>query len=463
MTNAFLTRITAPVGHILHIGAGTGSDIPDYLDASPAAVTLIEPDPGALPKVQQAAQGHDNFQVIEAAISPDPKAGPLHRFTFGDLNSLRAPTGLRDLFPGLEELDSEPVTLRDPVVLVEGLDLDPDRAHVLVIEAPGEALAIVQALDTAGLLARFTAVRVQEGQEPLYEGAGTLPQVQAVLTAAGFSLDAPIDDTDPERPILSVMIDRVALRQQALEGDLEQLRAERDQLDKAADDLKAALTKARRENGRIKASLTRRDKAFAVQQQTLGSFEARVAELEGEQVTLARELEARAARITELTASGDQQRQDFEAALEQVKGQLATQEAAYTAAQEAARARAAELEDEQAAALKQAETAAAAHQASEARVAALEGEQATLARELEARTAKITELTASGDTQRRDFEAALEQMKDQLATQEAALARELEEQRAADHQRLALSREDMLRAEGQIEIIKDLLLRGPEL
>lgn len=220
MVDAFIAGLDGPVGHIVHIGAGEGRGLSTYLAARPEAVTLIEPDPGQLPRLQAAAAGHDSVHVIEVAVSPDPNAGILHRFAFGDLNSLRRPTGLWQLFPSLEELAGVPVTRRDPVALVCGLDLKKDRTHVLVIEAPGEVLGIVQALNEAGLLTCFAAIRVQEGQGSLYQGAGTFAQVRAMLEVSGFSHEPQIDEADPDRPVLSVLFDVEGQRRKALEVQL---------------------------------------------------------------------------------------------------------------------------------------------------------------------------------------------------------------------------------------------------
>jgi len=243
-----MARIDGLVGHILHIGAGEGRDLPTYLAAEPEVVTLIEPDPGQLPRLLEAAAGHEYVRVIEAAVSADPKAEVLHRFSFGDLNSLRSPTGLFQLFPGLETLARERVARCDPVALVRGLNLEKDRAHVLVIEAPGEALAIVRALDEARLLACFSAVQVQEGQDSLYQRAGTFAEVRALLEAANFNQEPQIDETDPDRPVLSVLFDVEGQRRRVLEVQMTALEEKCEEKSRelaAGTEQIAALTSAR--------------------------------------------------------------------------------------------------------------------------------------------------------------------------------------------------------------------------
>jgi len=204
MTTGVVGTRDGPVGHIVHIGAGRGADLPRWLATDPKAVVLVEPDPGAQQALNAAAQSDARVKVVEAAISSDPKAGPLNRFEFGELNSLRAPTGLLQLFPGLESPREEDVELRDPKALIERLGLDAKAANILVIEAPGEAMAIVQSLQKAGLLAGFAALRIQTGRDSLYQGAATSAELVAFLAEAGFEMAGPEGGDDPDRPIFEL-------------------------------------------------------------------------------------------------------------------------------------------------------------------------------------------------------------------------------------------------------------------
>lgn len=209
MTGFALDDLPAPLGQILHVGAGSGGDMPRWLASGASAITLVEPDPEALAALREALDGNGNgnakappVALVAAALSAARPPALLHRFSFPDLSSLSPATAaLQGLYPGLRSLASEPVALRDPADLVAGLGLAEGRCHVLVLEAPGQAQAILSALAQAGRLAAFARLVVQEGEAVLYEGQSPLAAIAAWLEGQGYALR--IDRTaDPDRPHL---------------------------------------------------------------------------------------------------------------------------------------------------------------------------------------------------------------------------------------------------------------------
>jgi hypothetical protein len=234
-----LDGMAEPLGQVLHIGAGSGGDLAGYVAAGATAITLVEPDPDALEMLRatvdaaKAGKSGPRIAVVAAAVAlPDLPLGPgsghqppsqtpgrgrLYRFAFPDLASLRPPSGLAALYPGLGAPETETVALADPVALVRGLDLDPGGRHLLVIEAAAAAQPVLAALDAAGLLAGFARVVVQEGAEALYEGQVPLAETARWLETRPFRAAA-FDRADPDRPHLRADLDPRA-------GELAALRA----------------------------------------------------------------------------------------------------------------------------------------------------------------------------------------------------------------------------------------------
>lgn len=204
--------------HVLHIGAGLCTQLPEYLAAGSRSITLLEPDPETAALLRAQTAQTPAVLVVEAAVSTNPEHQQLYRFSFADLNSLRAPTGLYSLFPALEVLGKDPVRVQNPVDLVHGLQLSETGPHMLVLDAPGEAFSILKALDEAGLLSRFQHLRISEGRDVLYEGATPLAEIRAWLEGCYFSKNSQWDNSDPKRPVLSVTYDdlRAALAALAL-------------------------------------------------------------------------------------------------------------------------------------------------------------------------------------------------------------------------------------------------------
>lgn len=209
--------------HVLHIGAGLCTQLPEYLAAGASTVTLFEPDPQTAAMLRAQTAEFPEVLVVEAAVSTNTEPQQLHRFSFADLNSLRAPTGLNSLFPALEALGRDPVQVQNPVDLVRGLELSETGAHMLVLEAAGEAFSILEALDEAGLLSQFRYLRISEGRDVLYEGATRLLEIRTWLEAGHFSKKSQWDNSDPERPVLSVTYDELGAAQARAEAQIETL------------------------------------------------------------------------------------------------------------------------------------------------------------------------------------------------------------------------------------------------
>lgn len=371
--------VPLPLGQVLHIGAGTGTDLPAYLRQGARAVTLVEPDPESGALLQEAASGHPGVRVIAAAVTAAPRPVRLYRFGFADLNALARPTGLCAVFPGLEELGAETVTGLDPVALVDGLELDETGPHLLVLEAPGQALDILRALHEAGRLAGFAAVRVQEGRRPLYEGAATLEAVRAYLDEAGFPDLVARDDADPERPVITLRADPA----RALRAALAERAAETARLDSARDAAQARAAAA--------------EDALAEARAEIGALRGAARDAEARQRAQAADL---AERTAELAARG--------AALDTAREALARGEAdrdALAAERDRLRTEGAALDTRLA-------DQAAALQAAEAERDRLRAESRTLTDRLEERDAALAEARAAQDK----AEAALAELRGALET-----------------------------------------------
>ena len=196
-----------PVTHVLHIGAGTGSDLDGYLSAGLDPIVLVEADPDAAKALQRRTEGSmagsAKVRVIAAAVTARQGAALYHKCNFSDLNALLEPNGaLQALYPGLQILAREPVEALSPQALMQGCDCPEDGAGLLVIEAPGEALGILGALQEAGELSRFAVLRLQEGRDVLYPDAPGLDGLQSELQGFGYDSWVEASPADPDRPYL---------------------------------------------------------------------------------------------------------------------------------------------------------------------------------------------------------------------------------------------------------------------
>ena len=139
-------------------------------------IVLVEPNPELLPELRRRTQGVDEVEIIPAARRDErgPRK-PLRLFNFPLLASLREPTGLRSILPGLQQTGRAMVETKRLRALVDDLQLDPDGRHRLIIDAPGMEAEIVDQLIADDLTSIFTSVDVQppdasrwyQGSEPL--------------------------------------------------------------------------------------------------------------------------------------------------------------------------------------------------------------------------------------------------------------------------------------------------------
>ena len=206
MTRIILSDCADAVEQIVVIGAGCGAALPDYLALSPQAITLVEPTPARATRLRAHCAAHPQATVIEAAVT-NTAASDLHIFNYGAVNSLRQPLGLTAVFPSLIKQADIPVACVTPKALVENLGLTPGAHNILVIAAPCESMAILEALVAARQLTLFQTVRVCAGMEPLYQDGGTLDQVRRFLATQNFTVAPNVDKSDAALPVLTVSFD----------------------------------------------------------------------------------------------------------------------------------------------------------------------------------------------------------------------------------------------------------------
>jgi len=203
---------------ILHIGAGTGAAVPGWLEAGARQVILVEPNPTYAAVLARLAATHPQVQVIEAAVADRNGEGLLRVFNVVRHSSLANANGLADLLPGLRQTALVPVTLLSPASLLNRIAPDPGTV-ALIVDAPGSEAPILQGFQAAGAFQWLAAVEVICTEEPQYDGAVGRPALQSLLEDAGFTLTN-ADLSDPDWPHLTFAIDQKARQIAALAAAL---------------------------------------------------------------------------------------------------------------------------------------------------------------------------------------------------------------------------------------------------
>ncbi|WP_291736432.1 hypothetical protein [Leisingera sp. F5] len=193
--------LSFPADYVLHIGAGSGRAAEGYVQAGLDPVVLAEADPEAMPGLQALAKRFAPVQAIAAAVSAKGGPGRFHSCNFAGLSSLAAPAeALYQLFPGLQVLAEETVETQAIADLAARCGLPEAGRGLLVLEAPGQALALLQALEQAECLQHFQTLRLQEGRDPLYRDAPGMAALRAGLEDMGYISWLEAAPEDPDRP-----------------------------------------------------------------------------------------------------------------------------------------------------------------------------------------------------------------------------------------------------------------------
>ncbi len=335
---------------IIHIGAGHCNELEAYLASNAQRILLIEPIPALAAKLAKQAQAHRNVAVREAAITADPAHNQLQEYNLQDASSLRAATGLKRLFPGLKTLRTHSVQTLTPEQLLGEIALEPGQPAKLVIQAPGEEQAILQALIASDQLKAFSHLNLTANPEPFYEGSVAAEASLAMLADYGYIM---IDHNqqDPDWPSWELQRNPLKDRITELESQNRQLKSQQTQ---AAKDLEAARNaaeqttqalaakeqaekEARQQLEQLSARQAEQQRSFEQQQL---SFEQQQSSLEQQQREL-QALKEELEKTNKSKAQADQARQALQTELNDVKASTAKQLEQVT---KAAEERAAALE-----------------------------------------------------------------------------------------------------------------------
>lgn len=255
-----LGRTDDRFGLIIHIGCGdsAGRLWQDRADT----VILVEPDPERALALKTWLEGGGKGTLVEAAVADRSGEGIFRRTSFDAMNSLRAPTGAKELFPGLQSLETVPVNLVRPRDLLSGRALENTRGRIgLVVDAPSETLLVLADLDDAGVLEQFDDIAVRVAERPLHEGGADRKDLEAWLKDTGRCLAWEPNPDDPDIRYAIVETDWRARNSQnerrvlELEEEIESVRQSYASASEEAQANFTALDKAKQDREALKAEV----------------------------------------------------------------------------------------------------------------------------------------------------------------------------------------------------------------
>lgn len=145
-------------------------------------------------------QAFDNLQVINKLMTLDGQHQPLLQQSFGDFSSIKQPTGLNDIFPGIETEQARDIDVISVEDVLDAARLD-GRGNVLIIDLACIAGEVVEKLQKKNQLNCFSEIYLRLGVKPLYEDATPASLLIDKLEQFAFVLTETVNN-DPDIPLL---------------------------------------------------------------------------------------------------------------------------------------------------------------------------------------------------------------------------------------------------------------------
>ena len=331
----------ATVSTFVQIGVQRDESYQQALERGATRIVLVEAESRRANELGLRHAGTPGFSVVQTAVSDRDGEGELYVFSLPEFNSLRPPTRLLELLPGLRNISRMSVPVLTPASLLDRIGRLDTPVH-LVIDALGEELAILDGWKAADAIDAVDVLEVRCSAEPMYDRAPHVGEVCAWLEKEGFVLEAS-DDSDPDWPRLRLRRNPLALALTALRGELERELARSSELQDALRTAKAeafgqaervslliadadAASKARQAiEDRLSLVERALDDALVVAEQAAGAADT-AARLVGEHERLTADYKAlsdtatwRTSRIAELEAAAALQTGEIDALRQQAE------------------------------------------------------------------------------------------------------------------------------------------------
>lgn len=225
---------------IVHLGAGLCQELEHWRASGAERIVLVEPNPELLPELKRRAGEDTAVEIVPVAIAAGAGREALRLFNFPMLSSLREPSGLHQILPGLSQIGRTMVETRTIEQLLAELGLPAEGEHWLVIDTPGEEAIILDQLEQAERLHDFNRIFLTAGIEPLYQNAQSAASLTQRLQQQGFYVAGRPDASDGDWPRHHLALNRLALENRQLRHALEKATRRAEKLAAKRDKLKAA-------------------------------------------------------------------------------------------------------------------------------------------------------------------------------------------------------------------------------
>ena len=148
-------------------------------------------------KVESLKDNVPNLFLAEHPITPQGDDAVLYEYSLSEFNSLAPISGLKKLYPGLVEKQHRTVETHTLEAALKAHELNATAITHLIIEQPESTQVLLQALEAQGHLHSLINLWVRTSPESLYNGMPTQPELLATCEQLGFEIvNTQADDPD---------------------------------------------------------------------------------------------------------------------------------------------------------------------------------------------------------------------------------------------------------------------------
>jgi FkbM family methyltransferase len=189
-------------GKLIHVGAGTGIDLKDYVTQSFVEILLLEPIPKVFKQLESKLEKlnkinvHCNITALNVALSGCADATKEKTFYITlpiRYSSLHKADKLKTIFQNLKTEQEITVSTINFSDLINQASLDKDKKNALVLQINGAEFEVLAQAETDELML-FSSVIIQHSNNNYFEDAKTSTDLIALMKTKGFQLAIEADN-----------------------------------------------------------------------------------------------------------------------------------------------------------------------------------------------------------------------------------------------------------------------------
>jgi|GEM_PF-2824483 len=249
--------------HLVWLGAGTAAEPANIVNIA-EHVTLIEAREAAYQYLKKK-NTQTNVDIKQQLVCVASDSALFTEYNLAEYSAVNPATGLKALFPGLRKVGAEQLTSVAITDTIAELSLS-GSDNALIIDIPDINLALLQAIQQSRQISLFKNIYIHTALEPLYKGSSISADVIAFMESCGYDL-LQKNDQDPELPWLTFFANPLWVTLQITNDNLAAEQQAKAKLEKELAKSNLALNALQQASGSLKQELEKSNHNLTAQQQ----------------------------------------------------------------------------------------------------------------------------------------------------------------------------------------------------